>query len=243
MPARSSAAAIVCGLPRAHVDDGGIGDAARARPVVRRLALAHARRHERDAARDAALRERDAELRARRERGGDAGHDLERDRRPLAARRSLPARARTASGRRPSGARRRACLRAASIRRLLMKRCAVECLPERLPTATCSARAASAIVSGCTSASWNTMSARLEHLRRAQREEIRRAGPGADEIDLAACASWLTRRAARRFAPAEERQRALDRSLVALAEIVERRRARRRGPRRRAARTRRSRSA
>jgi hypothetical protein len=43
-----------------------------------------------------------------------------------------------------------------------MKRCAVECLPQRFPTATFSARAAS-----------------------AHREEVRRARPGADEINLA----------------------------------------------------------
>ena len=88
-------------LAGAHVDRPGVGRGDAPHPVARRLAFSHARRGKGDAARHAALRERGAQLCGSRERRGDARHDLVAHCRPLRARRSLPARGRTASDRRP----------------------------------------------------------------------------------------------------------------------------------------------
>ena len=66
-------------LAGAHVDRGRVGARDRVGPRVLRRAGGDARRREGHAPRDAALRERHAELGARGERGGDARYDLERD--------------------------------------------------------------------------------------------------------------------------------------------------------------------
>ena len=114
-----------------------------------------------------------------------------------------------------------------------MKRCAVECLPERLPTATHSARACEGKRIRMNERVVENDVGAPENLRGAQRQKVRRAGPRSDEIDLAVIGRALpgagvTRVSdaevrALRFAPAEQRQRLVYRGLVALAEIVERR--------------------
>ena len=64
-----------------------------------------------------------------------------------------------------------------------MKRCAVECLPQRLPTAIFAARAASASVSGMDERVVEHDVGPREQIRRTHRQQVRRAGAGADEVD------------------------------------------------------------
>ena len=85
----TTATGVAAGLPRgdqrrrdgvrltdAHIDGAGIGGGDASRPFVCSLALADARRDQADGARQAALRQRNPDLRARRQRRRDARHHL-----------------------------------------------------------------------------------------------------------------------------------------------------------------------
>src|SRR5262245_22326057 len=109
------------------------------------------------------------------------------------------------------------CLRAASTRRLLMKCCAVTNLPQRLPTATFSASAASSSSAPGTSASWNTTSA-LRSIS-APRTVMRSAAPGpAPTMNTLPGVRFMESRSRAPLAAAEQRLRTLDRRLVRFAE-------------------------
>ncbi len=183
LPCARSVAAIVSASPSAHVDRAGVGRDESRGPRARRLVGADARRGERHAARAAALRERGLEIGGGGERRGDARHDLAGDAGGF-ERGDLLLRA--------AEEHRVAALEAhddAVLARGVDQALVDELLRGGMPAAALADRDPLRALRrarrcpGCTSASWNTMSAAASSARRAQRQEVRRTRTGADEID------------------------------------------------------------
>ena len=183
LPAASSVCAMRCGFTDAHVDRAGVGRGEAVRPVLVGSLVADARRGERDAARAcrvaSATCASSAAAASAAVMPGTTSHAM-----PAASSAAISSCARPNSiGSPPLRRTTTRCARAASTSRLLMNRCAVECLPQRLPTAIFCAR--------CGERDRLRMHQRVvehdvglgEQARGAQRQQVRRARAGADEVD------------------------------------------------------------